>query len=83
MQPTNVCSYEVKQVLLLMFSKRMRVLLPQIFWTGISLAVYSGLLVPMLISQMGSDMEGAGENEKFKRALICMVAFGVGEMVGA
>jgi hypothetical protein len=32
---------------------------------------------------MGNEMVGAGENEKFKKALICMVAFGVGEMAGA
>lgn len=32
----------------MMFSKKMRFLLPQLMWTGISIAVYTGLLVPII-----------------------------------
>jgi hypothetical protein len=41
-------SVNVKRVIKLLISKRMRYLLPEMAWTGISLAVYTGLLIPMI-----------------------------------
>lgn len=61
-----------------MFSKKMRLLLPQVFWTGISLAVYTGLLVPLITDTISGD----DDNDKFMKSLFAMVALGVGEMIG-
>jgi hypothetical protein len=33
----------------LMFSKKIRKILPQILWTGGSIAFWSGLLIPLMI----------------------------------
>ena len=43
-------------------SHRMRRFLPQLFWTGVSIAFYSGALTPMIIDTVnlvgsGDDME--------------------------
>jgi hypothetical protein len=47
-------------------------------WTGISIAAYAGLLVPI----MSRTIPGDDDSEKFKQSMLAMVAFGVGEMVG-
>eukprot|EP00347_Sterkiella_histriomuscorum_P005421 403356681 len=69
---------EVKAIIDLMFSKKMMILLPQVFWTGISLAVYTGLLVPIITDTIPGD----DDNDKFMKSMFAMVALGVGEMVG-
>jgi formate-dependent nitrite reductase membrane component NrfD len=46
---------EIKSVIDLAFSKRMRNVLPIMFWTGISLATYTGLLVTILTLAMSKD----------------------------
>lgn len=69
---------EVRAVIRLMFSKKMSLLLPQVFWTGISLAVYTGLLVPIITDTIPGD----DPNDKFMKSMFAMVALGVGEMMG-
>lgn len=56
----------------------MMLLLPQVFWTGISLAVYTGLLVPIITDTIPGD----DDQDKFMKSMFAMVALGVGEMVG-
>ena len=60
-----------------MVSPRMRWALPEIVWAGISLAIYTGLLVPT-ISQ---TVEGSGE--ALMKSMYAMVCLGVGEIVGS
>jgi len=69
---------EVREVARLIVSKRMRWLLPQVFWTGISLALYTGILVPMITATIPGD----DDQDKFEKSMFCMVALGVGEMLG-
>jgi hypothetical protein len=46
---------EIKEVWDLLISKKMRLLLPQVFWTGMSLAIYTGLLVPLIYDTIPGD----------------------------
>eukprot|EP00347_Sterkiella_histriomuscorum_P001726 403370919 len=72
-------SDDIKSVLELLQNKRMRMLLPQLCWTGISIAVYTGLLVPTIVS----TLPDASEQEQFQHSMITMVALGFGEIIGA
>lgn len=69
---------EVQAIFKLLCSKKMMLLLPQVFWTGISLAVYTGLLVPIITDTIPGD----DDQDKFMKSMFAMVALGVGEMVG-
>ena len=57
---------------------KMKYLLPQIVWTGMSLAFYTGALVPLIV-QTTIPSEETG----LKLALLCMAVLGLGEIVGA
>lgn len=69
---------EVGQVWGLVISKRMRPLIPQMLWTGISLAIYSGLLVPIIVATLPNE----STNDQFEKSMFAMTAFGVGEVLG-
>lgn len=69
---------EVGEVMRLMVSPRMRILLPQIIWTGISLATYTGLMIPIIAETLPND----STNDQFQKAMFAMTALGVGEMMG-
>jgi hypothetical protein len=45
----------VREVVALGVSHRMRRLLPQILWTGISLAVLTSLLVPIIVDTLPGE----------------------------
>jgi MFS family permease len=53
-------------------------LIPQLFWTGISIAYYSGNLVEM----MTGTLQDESDPEQFKYSMLAMVGFGVGEILG-
>jgi hypothetical protein len=36
----------------MMFGKKMRFLIPELMWTGVSIAVYTGLLVPIIFATL-------------------------------
>lgn len=57
--------------------RRFMYLLPQLAWTGISIAYYSGILVQMMSATLGGD-----SNYQFKWAMLAMVGFGFGEILG-
>lgn len=59
-------------------NSRFRYLIPQFLWTGISIAFYSGILVEMLSRSVG----GNNPQYQFKMAMLAMVLFGVGEILG-
>ena len=51
--------------------------MPQLAWTGISIAYYSGNLVEMMSATLGGN-----SNYQFKWSMLAMVLFGVGEILG-
>jgi predicted MFS family arabinose efflux permease len=55
-------------------------MLPEIAWAGISLAIYTGLLVPMVASTV-TDTDD--HNAKLMKSMYAMVSLGVGEIVGS
>lgn len=59
-------------------SPRMRLFLLQQFWTGVSIAYYSGTLTPLI----SDTMEGVSNSTKLERSMNAMVVFGLGEVVG-
>jgi predicted MFS family arabinose efflux permease len=63
----------------MMSSKRMRLFLPQMAWTGASLAFYSGMLVPIITVTLNDQLQ----SKQFEFSMLCMVALGVGEMSGS
>jgi hypothetical protein len=48
---------DVKSVLDMLFCPKMRMLLPQVAWTGISIAIYTGFLMPTIVSTLHEDTE--------------------------
>ncbi|CDW89596.1 major facilitator superfamily protein [Stylonychia lemnae] len=70
---------EVKEILQLITSKRMLPLLPQLIWLGASIAIYSGILVIIIIEtqSFGDDQQ------KFFQSMLTMVSFGAGEIMGS
>lgn len=57
--------------------KRFLYLIPNLSWTGISIAYYSGNLVEMMSQTLGGD-----SNYQFFWSMLAMVGFGVGEVFG-
>jgi hypothetical protein len=57
----------------------MRKFAPQLFWTGVSIAFYSGALIPMITNTItGSD----DKDIKLEKSMLAMIVFGVGEVCG-
>lgn len=69
---------DMKSVVGMVFNQKMRLLLPLMLWTGVSMAVYTGLLVPMISSVITTDTK----NIQYMKAMLAMSAFGVGETTG-
>jgi len=61
-------------------NKRFLILAPQCFWTGVSIAYYSGNLVEMMSNAL--EEEGYDDSYQFKWSMIAMVLFGIGEILG-
>ena len=70
----------ILSVLELMVDKKMMYLNLETFWTGTSMAFWSGILTPILVLQMKETL--MTEKEKESLALMGMVAFGVGNVFG-
>ena len=71
----------------MLISKKMMLLNPQLWWTGISIALYSGILTPIMIFQIENDPilspQYLTTQQKESKALLGMIAFGSGEIWGA
>jgi predicted MFS family arabinose efflux permease len=67
----------VKSLWRLVSSKRFRLFIPQLAWTGVSIAFFSGNLVELMSLTINGD-----EQEKFKKSMASMILFGVGEIFG-
>ena len=59
-----------------MNDRRLWHLVPEFLWSGISLAIYVGLIVPMIVMTLPND----DANTQFMKSLLPMFAFGVGEV---
>jgi MFS family permease len=70
---------DIKRVWEMTSSRRMRMFLPQLLWIGVSIAVYTGILVPMINLSL---KDVANSNTRFEYSMFAMVAFGLGEIVG-
>lgn len=70
---------DIKNVLRLLVSKRMRPLVPQLCWTGVSIAVYTGILLPVITDTLPDE----DAHSKFYLSMLAMVSLGVGEIFGA
>jgi hypothetical protein len=57
---------------------------PEIAWAGISLAIYTGLLTPMITEAVENtakrDGYEASSNEQLMKSMYAMVCLGVGEI---
>ena len=69
----------------MMVNPRMLRLMPQIVWTGISIAVYSSLFSVMINDavKLNPDLtpDENNKDQDFKTALV-LIAFGFGEVLG-
>jgi MFS family permease len=54
----------------------MRALIPQMFWTGISLGINIGLFVPMMVRNMVNQ----DSDQQFMKSMNAMMAFGFGQI---
>ena len=61
----------------------MRAILPKVFWSGVSIAVYTCTMVPMIIACLGKGESDQEQEDSIRNAMMCMVCLGVGEMLGA
>ena len=61
-------------------NKRLLMLAPQLFWTRVNIAYYSGNLVEMMSDAL--KQEGKDDPQQFKLSMLAMVLFGVGEILG-
>ncbi len=57
----------------------MRYLAPEILWAGMSLAIFTGLLVLTIADKVGGD----DPNEKLMKSMLAMVSLGFGEIFGS
>lgn len=62
-----------------MCSPRMRWLLPQIFWTGISIAYWSGLAATIIVRTIPDK----SDSDQLVASLLALSVLGAGEMVGS
>ena len=69
----------IKYTVRLIVNRRMIRLLPEIFWTGISIAYWSGLVATIV----ARTVPNKDENEKIAAGLYALSVLGVGEMVGS
>lgn len=54
---------------------------PQLIWTGCSLAYYSGLLVPIMSWQMHKENSTLDGKDKLANCLLAMCFFGIGQVI--
>ena len=69
---------DLKKVFELLVTPKMRLLIPQIMWTGISISYYSGLLTLTIVSTVDST----DEKIQFQKSMLAMMMFGVGSFIG-
>lgn len=63
-----------------MIDSRMLMMIPQIFFTGVSIAFYTGLFVTFIFKTM--EEEKLDENELFGKSMNVMSLIGIGALLG-
>lgn len=76
---SDTFSGSIKFTFQLMTGKRMRMLLPQIFWTGISIAYWSGLAAIIIVRTIPNE----DSSDQLIASLLALSVLGAGEMVGS
>jgi len=75
----NTVIEDLKSIINLLIDKRMMYLAPEILWAGMSLAIFTGLLV-LSISE---TIKGNDPNEKLMFSMLTMISLGFGEIIGS
>jgi hypothetical protein len=69
----DICS-----TLKMLFSLEMLKFWPQMIWTGISIAYWSGLLTPIMLMQQKQADDSKTDQEYLSKCLYAFIFFGVG-----
>ena len=76
----------VKDTLRLLFSARMIYVLPLIIWSGLSMAFYAGVFIPLMTRTMEDSLDINPdldtEDKRSVAALFTIIFLGVGEILG-
>ena len=54
-------------------------IVPEIAWAGISLAIFTGLLIPIIVETLPNETH----TEQLKKSMQAMICLGIGEIVGS
>ena len=54
--------------------------MPILIWNGLSVAIYAGLLVPLMVRTMPEDLS---KDIKLQKASTAMIFIGIGEIIGS
>ena len=58
-------------------------LLPYIIWNALSIAIFGGTFMVLIINSMEGIHDDWSEQKKTKYGFLCMIALGGGEIVGS
>jgi len=76
----------VKDTLRLLFSARMIYVLPLIIWSGLSMAFFAGVFIPLMTRTMKDSLDINPdldtEDKRSVQALFTFILLGVGEILG-
>eukprot|EP00347_Sterkiella_histriomuscorum_P020663 403336944 len=78
-QPEQSVLEDVKDVFKMIGHPKMRYLIPQIFYTGVSIAFYTGLFVTFIFKTLPSYYS---ESEQFSKSMSVMSLIGLGALFG-
>lgn len=72
---------DVKDTVRIMFSKRMAFMMPQIIWSGTSIAYWSGLLTPINTLALKTQYPDIKEKRYLSESLFAMMFLGIGQAI--
>ena len=72
----------IKDTFKLLINKKMLGLVPLMIWSGLSMAVYAGIFIPLMIRTMNTTLSPLSQNQQSAKALYTFSLLGVGEIVG-
>lgn len=72
----------IKDTFKLLINKRMLGLVPLMIWSGLSMAVYAGIFIPLMIRTMSTTLSPLSQNQQSAKALYTFSLLGVGEIIG-
>jgi uncharacterized membrane protein YcfT len=81
--PSKFFMDDVTVTFKLLISKRMRPIIPQMLWTGASVAYWSGLLTPINSKFLHHDDPSMHEYEILEKCQLALAFFGIGSSFSA